>query len=424
MDQLCAGQRLDRYELLAPLGRGGQGSVWRVRDPLLPEAPRALKLVDIALAGPTQVERLRREARQLAALKHASIVPCHGLFEDLEHGVLGLVVTFVAGQPLSDLQHDPRLTDALGLRVLQHLADALSYLHERGIVHRDVKLENVIVDERFFEDPQAPARARLIDFGIATPSEGQLKLTQLGHIVGTAPYLAPELVDPSFFAAPPDPSRNSRAPRVDVFAFGVLAWRLLLGMHPTGLSEHARLDEFLVAYRRLCKAPDRWLCEAKGRRYEHWLRGCLELNPERRIAKGAALVNAMHASVGSPVPVTLPIEPSELERLSLMDSSPGSDRQPIQTREIRYLDLEPRLGVTDEYVGTPSPLPVVVLPQERVSVPVSPAPLPSEPLPSEPRATSTSPLAVWIGVAVGAGLFLGLVVILVVVVMALQVVQF
>ncbi|MCA9644649.1 MAG: hypothetical protein KC492_28360, partial [Myxococcales bacterium] len=73
--------------------------MWRVRDPLLPEVPRALKVVDIALAGPTQVERLRREARQLAALKHASIVPCDGLFEDLEHGVLGLVVTFVAGQP-------------------------------------------------------------------------------------------------------------------------------------------------------------------------------------------------------------------------------------------------------------------------------------------------------------------------------------
>lgn len=413
MDQLCAGQRVDRYELLAPLGRGGQGSVWRVRDPLLPEAPRALKLVDIARSTPTQVERLRREARQLAALKHASIVPCHGLFEDLEHGVLGVVVTFVAGRSLGELSGDARLTEALKLRVLEHLADALAYLHERGIVHRDLKLENVIVDERFFEDPKAPEHVRLIDFGIATSGAAELKLTQLGHIVGTAPYLAPELVDPSFFGKAQDPGRSSREPRVDVFAFGVLAWRLLFGMHPTAISEHARLDEFLVAYRRMRNAPNRWLCEAKGRRYEHWLQGCLELNPERRIVKGAALVNAMQASVGSPVPWTLPIDPSELERLSLIDSSPGSDRQPIQTREIRYLDIAPPLGATDEYVGTPSPLPAA-LPYERVSAP----------LPSAPRATSSGPLAVAIGVAVAAGLVLGLVVILVVAVMALEVVQF
>lgn len=307
MQQLLPGTRLDRYELIAPLAAGGQGTVWRVRDPLAPEQPRAVKLVDLALASADGAERVRREAQQLAALEHPSIVGCHGLFEDAQQGVLGLVVTYVEGAPLGRLLSDTRFDVGRRGWLLRHLAQALAYVHQRGIIHRDLKLDNVLVDSRFFAEPARAEYVKLIDFGIALAPNAGRKLTQDGHVVGTPGYLAPEVLDASW-------GRAEQPTAGDVFAFGVLGWRLLMhqrgaSLHPSGVEPSASLGDYAVAYRRFRTEPNEWLKElAQGGPQVTWLRGCLELDPRRRVQDASqitALLSSALEAVGpahSPVP--------------------------------------------------------------------------------------------------------------------------
>lgn len=245
---LAEGDRVDRYVLRARLGEGGQGEVWRAEDPLAPGEPRALKLVRVGSATSVQLERVRREARQLVQLRHPSLVACHALFEDLHRGLLGVVMELADGQPLDELVEEPALADDARLLVLAHVAGALAYVHQRGVVHRDIKLENVIVTRAFRGAPTDPRNVKLIDFGIAIESDNPKPLTQLGHVIGTPPYLAPELIEPNAWRG-----SGTATPTSDIFALGVLAWKLLLHQrdaHPTGLGHRAQLAEFAVAYRR------------------------------------------------------------------------------------------------------------------------------------------------------------------------------
>ncbi|MGE0324029.1 MAG: serine/threonine protein kinase [Polyangiaceae bacterium] len=289
MDHLRPGMRLDRYELVAPLAAGGQGSVWRVRDPLDPAAPRAVKLVDLVQANPDGIERVRREAHQLAQLQHPSIVPCHGLFEDVNESVLGLVVTYVDGMPVGGLLSDPRFDARRRRLLLKHLAEALAFIHARKIVHRDLKLDNVLADDRFLAEPEVAEHVKLIDFGIALAPTGGRKLTQAGHIVGTPSYMAPETLDASW-------GGSMNAPAVDVFAFGVMAWRMFLPGHPSGVQNARNLADYAIAYRRMKSEPGRWLAELDARPDLRWLRLCLSLEPEKRLPDGAALVEALRSS--------------------------------------------------------------------------------------------------------------------------------
>ncbi|MCA9645501.1 MAG: serine/threonine protein kinase [Polyangiaceae bacterium] len=288
MDHLRPGMRLDRYELVAPLAAGGQGSVWRVRDPLDPSAPRAVKLVDLVQANPDGIERVRREAHQLAQLRHPSIVPCHGLFEDVNEGMLGLVVTYIDGMPVGGLLNDPRFDARRRRLLLTHLAEALAFIHARKIVHRDLKLDNVLADDRFLAEPEVAEHVKLIDFGIALAPTGGRKLTQAGHIVGTPSYMAPETLDAAW-------GGSMNAPAVDVFAFGVMAWRMFLPGHPSGVQNARNLADYAIAYRRMKSEPGRFSA-LDARPDLRWLRQCLSLEPEKRLPDGAALVEALRSS--------------------------------------------------------------------------------------------------------------------------------
>ena len=245
---LESGDRVDRYVLRARLGEGGQGEVWRADDPLEPDRPKALKLVRVASASGSQLERLRREARRLVQLKHPSLVACHALFEDLHHDIVGIVMEFADGLPLDDIVHDPDLSEQDRLLLLAHVASALGYVHQRNVVHRDIKLENVVVTRGFRAEPANPSTVKLIDFGIAVESDNPKPLTQIGHVIGTPPYLAPELIDPQMWGG-----KGAATPTSDVFAFGVLALKLLTrdpSAHPTGLPPRAQTSEYAIAYRR------------------------------------------------------------------------------------------------------------------------------------------------------------------------------
>lgn len=297
--QLRPGDRVDHYTLLEPLGEGGQGAVWKILDPRDGGVARALKLISLAETGPAAFDRARREARILAAAKHPSLVTCHSLFEDPRAGLVGLVMDLVPGRSLAQAADEGRLDRAHGVAVLVQVADALAYIHRAGLAHRDLKPENILLSEEFWTEPHGRGTVKLVDFGIAAPTGDATKLTTPGAVIGTLPYLAPELVDPASWGRGAGPSR-------DVFAFGVLACRMLLGKHPTGLRFDAAIIDFARAYKaaqvgKIAWPPQR-LEGASGAAAA--AAACLALRPADRPTDGAAILALLRA--GAPASTSEP----------------------------------------------------------------------------------------------------------------------
>jgi len=278
MQSLRPGDTVDRYQLIAPIGEGGQGSVWRAEDPLHRGASVALKLISPLLVPGAAIDRLRREARALAKLSHPSLPRCHAFFEDMQKDVLGFALDFIPGSSLDQLMGSKDLTPEHRFWVLLHLADALRYIHEAGLVHRDLKPQNVMIARTFLAHPEDADGVKLVDFGIAAAANNPSPLTQMGGVVGTIEFLAPELLDPGFWKEAAD------GPPRDTFAFGVVAWELLRGGHPAGVAADAELGDYLVAYR--AKAEDKAWPHAEGDDLAPVYHGCLALRSSKRAENG------------------------------------------------------------------------------------------------------------------------------------------
>ncbi|HBP19837.1 MAG TPA: hypothetical protein DEA08_18850, partial [Planctomycetes bacterium] len=187
---LEAPSRLGPYELREELGRGGMGVVWSAWDPRL-EREVALKVLAGAAADAESLRRFAREARAMARLEHEGIAVVHEVVEAPPRPYY--VMQLVRGQTLeawlADEPTRPRV-----LEVVRRLAEALAYAHARGVVHRDVKPANVMID--------ADARPVLLDFGLALEVDGRTRLTATGQIMGTPRYMAPEQVEGSAEVGP------------------------------------------------------------------------------------------------------------------------------------------------------------------------------------------------------------------------------
>jgi serine/threonine-protein kinase len=282
MTTLAPGVTVDRYRLLTQVGEGGQGTVWRAEDPLHPGTSVALKLLPLSAAPPVAMERFRREARTLARLSHPSLPRCHALFEDLQHDVVGLALDFIGGSPLAVLLTSEQLGPAHRTWVLKHLAAALAYIHGAGLVHRDVKPQNVMITAGFLDHPEDPEGVKLVDFGIAAEQNNPKPLTMTGSVIGTVDYLAPEILDRGFWKEPAD------GPQRDVFALGVLAHELLRGRHPTGLTADAPAGDYLVAYRAHAGGDD-FPAGIAGDPLETFFRRTLAVRASQRAPDGAAV---------------------------------------------------------------------------------------------------------------------------------------
>jgi len=220
---LAAGTRLGSYEIIAVLGVGGMGEVYRARDSKL-DRDVAIKILPEVVAGdPERNARFEREAKTLAALNHPNIAHIHGL-ED-SSGIRALVIELVEGQTLADrITKGPVALDE-ALRIARQIGDALEAAHERGIVHRDLKPANVKI---------TPDNVvKVLDFGLAKHADaetfgGDLEnsptmhpATIAGVILGTAAYMAPEQAR----GQPVDK-------RADIWAFGVVLYEMLTGRPP------------------------------------------------------------------------------------------------------------------------------------------------------------------------------------------------
>jgi alpha-tubulin suppressor-like RCC1 family protein/predicted Ser/Thr protein kinase len=202
------------YEVLRELGRGGTAVVYLARHRATGEEV-AIKLVRDQFAHDEEaVARLAREARFVAQLHHPNVVPVRDVF-DLGDGSVALVMNHVPGRTLRQILRDEgALPPDRTSRILRDLARALDAAHEMGIVHRDVKPENVFVTD---DD-----RAVLADFGIArSMSTETQQLTMHGVAIGTPAYMAPEQIDGDELDA-----------RADIYSLGLLGWEMLTGRRP------------------------------------------------------------------------------------------------------------------------------------------------------------------------------------------------
>jgi len=199
---------LDRYRPLRPLGSGGSGSVWLVRDETSGEQ-FALKI--IAREG-RAAPRAEREAEAATTLRHPHCLRAYGLEADEKH--LYIAYEYVPGATLRQALRTHELGDEGAVEAAAQVLEGLAFAHARGIVHRDVKPSNVLLAE------EERVSVRLFDFGLALMADADT-LTAVGDVPGTLAYISPERLD-----------GQEAGPPADVWAVGVLLWEALAGHHP------------------------------------------------------------------------------------------------------------------------------------------------------------------------------------------------
>jgi len=273
------------YSLQRELGRGGMGIVYLARDVQL-DRDVAIKVLPSHLAStPQSRERFLREARTAAGLSHPHIVPIHRVGES--SGFVYFVMSYVEGETLGErLRRDGPLAPADATRVLREVAWALAYAHGRGIVHRDVKPDNILLEA-------GTGRALVTDFGIAHGGAASVTSTDPGKIMGTANFMSPEQA-----------AGEAIDGRSDMYALGVVGYLAVSGRLPF---EASNLPALLVrqatenAPSVLGAAPG--LPSSLGSAIDR----CLARDPAERFADGEALAAAL-----APAPEARPALPTTL----------------------------------------------------------------------------------------------------------------
>jgi len=272
---LSTGARLGPYEVLAPIGQGGMGEVYRAKDTKLGREV-ALKILPEAFAhDPDRLARFGREAQVLASLNHPNIGGIYGLEDSSD--TKALVLEFVDGPTLADRIAQGPLPVDEALQLAQQIGDALEAAHNAGIVHRDLKPANIKLTPAGTVKVLDFGLAKAIDSGPAIGSSSSLTLsptittpamTQVGFILGTAAYMSPEQA-----------RGKAVDKRADIWAFGVVLFEMLTGHRPFAGEEVSDvLASVLARDPQLTAIPDNVPAIVR-----QVLQACLQKDPKKRI---------------------------------------------------------------------------------------------------------------------------------------------
>jgi serine/threonine-protein kinase len=275
---LAAGRHLGRYEIVAPLGAGGMGEVYKATDTRLHRTV-ALKVLGVHLAGKPELrQRFEREARTISSLNHPHICVLHDVGQD--DGVDYLVMEYLEGQTLSARLAKGPLRLGHALQIAIQIADALDRAHRQSITHRDLKPSNIILTK---------SGAKLVDFGLAklrattfaSVSDGAATVARSmsdtidGMILGTLPYMSPEQLE----------GRDADA-RSDLFAFGCVLYEMVTGKRAFSGTTHASV---IAAILEREPASIRSLDRSVPPLLDHIVQRCMAKHPDERWQTAADL---------------------------------------------------------------------------------------------------------------------------------------
>ena len=300
---LSPGDKLGPYEIVAPLGAGGMGEVFKARDTRL-DRTVVIKVLRLDWAGRADArQRFEREARAISSLNHPHICALYdvGNQDEIDY----LVMEYLEGETLSDRLRKGALPIDQVLRYGIQIADALECAHRQGITHRDLKPANIVLTKK---------GAKLLDFGLArmaqpsaqagplpldvTAMATRTQLTTEGTIMGTIPYMAPEQLE----GQPADV-------RSEIFSFGAILYEMASGNPPFQGKSQASL---IAAILRTEPPPLPESAISTSRAFERTVRKCLAKDPERRWQTAADLKDELEWIAQPPEPA--PSKPASSRR--------------------------------------------------------------------------------------------------------------
>ena len=269
------GNELGRqYDIIRLLGQGGMGTVWLARERSLDRLVAIKVLAGESVVTSITRDRFRREAKIAARLLHPNIVPLFAFGETSD--ALWFAMGYVEGESLAArLDREGRLPRSAAIRILSEISDALSFAHQEGVVHRNVKPENILLDAR-------SGRALLADFGIARLADAAgTTVTQTGMAVGTPSYMSPEQ---AFGASDVDG-------RADIYSLGIVGYRMLLGRLPFSGGAQQQLAQHATA-----KPADLALAvSASERKLAEVIMCAIEKDPKARWGRAEDLRDELQA---------------------------------------------------------------------------------------------------------------------------------
>ncbi len=291
----------DRFSIERLLGQGGMGAVYLARDRQL-DRPVAIKVLPPQFAQQSDLrERFLRETRTAASFSHPNIVPVFSV-EDRD-GLLAFVMGYVEGESVADLvKRSGPLSVRDTVRLLQDVSYALAYAHSRGVVHRDIKPDNIMIE-------RATGRALVMDFGISrsiTATVAAPSLTRVGEVVGTPEYMSPEQA-----------SGDTIDGRSDLYSLGLVAWFALAG-YPAMTGDS--ISKVLVKQLTESVPPIGQLRADVPALLADVIARCTNKAPEERYAAADELVERLDASTlrGADVPLPIRLFAQEAGRAGLL----------------------------------------------------------------------------------------------------------